>query len=68
MPRNTAILLFSPLDSTLQPAVGEGVLLVELQVALVFEEALSRLRNDVLDVLGDDDGGGKINEVFLSWL
>ena len=68
MPRNTAIVLFSPLDSTLQPAVGEGVLLVELQVTLVFEEALSRLRNDVLDVLGDDDGGGEINKVFLSWL
>ena len=41
VPRDTLMHLFSLFDHKLQPAVGECVALVELQVTLVFEEATS---------------------------
>ena len=41
VPRDTLMHLFSLFDHKLQPAVGERVSLVELQISFVFEEATS---------------------------
>ena len=68
MPWDATVLLLSLLDPTLQPTVGECVALVELQVALVGEEAATSLWRDVPDVVGGDDLGGEVDEVLPSWL
>ena len=68
MPGNTVVRFVCPLDCALEPAVGEGVLLVELQVALVPEEAISGLWVNVLDGLGGDDPCRELNKVLPSWL
>ena len=68
MPWDAIVLLLSLLDPTLQPTVGEGVALVELQVALVGEEAATSLWRDVPDVVGGDHLGGEVDEVLPPWL
>ena len=60
--------LFGLFDPTLQPTVGEGVALVELQVALVGEEAATSLWRDVPDVVGGNNLGGEVDEVLPPWL
>ena len=62
------MLLFGLFDPTLQPTVGEGVALVELQVALIGEEAATSLWRDVPDVVGGDHLGGEVDEVLPPWL
>ena len=62
------MLLFGLFDFTLQPTVGECVALVELQVALVGEEAATSLWRDVPDVVGGDHLGGEVDEVLPPWL
>ena len=52
MPGNTIILSVCPLDGTLQLAVGEGVVVVEVQIALVAEEALPGLRVNAFNATG----------------
>ena len=44
MPWDAVELLLSLFDPTLQPAVGEGVALVELEVTLIIEEAATSFR------------------------
>ena len=44
------MLLFGLFDLALKPTVGEGVALVELEVALLSEEAATSLWNDASDV------------------
>ena len=68
MPWDAVVLLLSLLDPTLQPTVGECVALVELQVALVGEEAATSLWRDVPDVVGGDHLGGEVDEVLPPWL
>ena len=67
MPGNATILVFCCLDRTLQSAVGVGVLLVEIQIAFVAEEALSRLRVNVLNVLGRHYSSRELDKVLPSW-
>ena len=62
------MLLFGLFDPTLQPTVGEGVALVELEVALICEEAATSLWRDVPDVVGGDHHGGEVDEVLPTWL
>ena len=68
MPRSTVVDVFRLLDGTFQPAVGVRVLLIELQVSLVVEEAIPSLGSDVLDVVGGDNPCREVDEVFPSWL
>ena len=67
MPRNTLEHLLRLLDRTLKPAVGEGVPLIEVKVALIGKEAVPGIRVDVLDVAGVDDRGREVDEVFSTW-
>ena len=57
IPRCAVVLVFSLLDPTLQPTVGEGVAFVEVQVALISEEAVPGTRIDTPKVFGSDQGG-----------
>ena len=50
-------LVLSLLDSTLKPAVGEGVAFVEVQVALISEEAVPSAWINPSKVFGGDQGG-----------
>ena len=68
MPGNTVELFVCSLDCTLQSTVGEGVLLVELQAALVPEETVSSLRVNLLNGLGGHHPGRELNKVLPSWL
>ena len=68
MPGNTVELFVCSLDCTLQSTVGEGVLLVELQAALVPKETVSSLWLNVLDVFGGHHPGRELNKVLPSWL
>ena len=68
VPGNAAIPLFCPFYLTLQPAVGQGVLLVEVQLALVSEEAIPSLRRYAPNVLRVDESRRKIDEVLLAGL
>ena len=52
MPRNALVLLLSLFYPTLQPAIGEGVLLVELKAAFVSEEAIPSFLQEVPDSAG----------------
>ena len=54
VPGCAVVLVLSLLDPTLQPAVGEGVAFVEVQVALVSEETVSSTWLNTLDVFGGD--------------
>ena len=51
MPRDAVELLFCLLYTTLQPAVGECVVLVEIKVAFVSEETVPGFRFDVPNVV-----------------
>ena len=44
MPGNAVVFLFSYFDPALKPTVGEGVALVEVEVALIIEEAATSFR------------------------
>ena len=44
-------------DAALEPAVGKGVLLVELKAAFVGEEAIPSFGQDVFDSTARDDCG-----------
>ena len=68
VPRDAVVLVISPLDPTLQPAVGEGVAFVEVQVALISEEAVPSTWINVSKVFGSDHGGREGNEMFSSRL
>ena len=64
MPWDAFVLLCSFSDSALQPAVGEGVALVELKVSFVVEKAPTCFWQDFLDSIGGDDRGGEVDEVL----
>ena len=57
VPGCAVVLVLSLLDPTLQPAVGEGVAFVEVQVALISEEAVSSTWINTLDIFCGDQGG-----------
>ena len=50
-------LVLSLLNSTLKPAVGEGVAFVEVQVALINKEAVPSTWINISKVFGGDQGG-----------
>ena len=54
VPWDAVILCLSLLYPTLQPAVGEGVAFVEVQVALIVEEAVPSTGLDIPEVVGGD--------------
>ena len=57
VPRNTVVDLFCLFDGTFEPAVGEGVFVVELQTSFIRKVAITSFREDVLDaVVGDNSG------------
>ena len=58
------MLLFGLFDLALKLTVGEGVPLVEFQVALLSEEAATSLWNDASDVFGGHQGGREVDEVL----
>ena len=64
VPRDTLMHLFCVFDHRLQPAVGECVSLVELQITLVFEEATASIWRDVSDLIRRHDSGGEVDEVL----
>ena len=68
MPRSTVVDVFRLLDGTFEPAVGEGVAFIELQVSFVREVAVTSFREDVLDVVVGDNTGGEFDEVFAARL
>jgi hypothetical protein len=68
IPRNATQLPLNCQDPALEPAVSEGVLPVEGQVPFVREVAVPGGGIDVTDVGGADHGGGKMEEVFVTWL
>ena len=57
VPGCAVVLVLSLLDPTLQPAVGEGVAFVEVQVALISEEAVPSTWINTSEVFGGDQGG-----------
>ena len=57
VPWDAVVLVFSLLDPTLQPTVGEGVAFVEVQVALISEEAVPSAWYYIAKVFGSDQGG-----------
>ena len=60
--------VLSPLDPTLKLAVGEGVAFVEVQAALISEEAFPCTWINTSKVFGGDQGGREVDEVFPPWL
>ena len=68
VPRCAVELVLSLLDPTLQPAVGEGVAFVEVQVALISEEAVPGTGINTSKVFGGDQGGREADEMFPPWL
>ena len=64
IPGDALVPLFGLFDLALKLAVDEGVALVELEVALVGEEAATSLWNDASDVFGGHQGGGEVDEVL----
>ena len=44
MPGNAVVFFFSYFDPALKPTVGEGVALVEVQVALIVEKTATSFR------------------------
>ena len=62
------MLLLGLFDHAFQPAVGERVALVELQISFVFEEASSSLWRDVSDLIRRHDSGREVDEVLPPWL
>ena len=57
VPWDAVVLVLSFLYPTFQPAVGEGVAFVKVQVAFVSEEAVPSARVNILEVFGGDQGG-----------
>ena len=57
VPWDALELLFSQLDLTFKSAIGVGVALVELKVALISEKAASGLGQDFPDALCGDHCG-----------
>ena len=57
VPGCAVVLVLSLLDPTLQPAVGEGVAFVEVQVALISKEAVPSTWINTPKVFGGDKGG-----------
>ena len=68
VPRDAVELVLSPLDPTLKSAVGEGVAFVEVQVALISEEAVPSAWGNTPKVFGSDQGGREVDEVLSPWL
>ena len=64
VPRNTVIDLFCLFYGTFEPAVGEGVFVVELQTSFIRKVAITSFREDVLDAIVGHDSGREVNEVF----
>ena len=60
--------LFCLFDGTFEPAVGEGVLFVELQSSFIGKVAITSFRKDVLDAVVGDNSGRELDEVFTSRL
>ena len=63
MPRNALVLLLSLFYPTLQPAIGECVLLVELKATFVVEETTPIFWRDVLDPVAGHNVGGLPSEL-----
>ena len=57
VPWDAVVLVLSLLYPTFQPAVGEGVAFVEVQVALISEEAVPGTWINISKVFGGDKGG-----------
>ena len=57
VPWDAVVLVLSFLYPTFQPAVGEGVAFVEVQVALISKEAVPSTGTNTLEVFGGDQGG-----------
>ena len=67
VPWDAVILCLSLLYPTLQPAVGKGVAFVEVQVALIFKEAVPSTGVHVPEIIGGNQGGGEVDEMFQPW-
>ena len=57
VPWDAVVLVLSLLYPTFQPAVGEGVAFVEVQVALISKEAVPGTLINSSEVFGGDQGG-----------
>ena len=68
VPWDAVVLVLSLLYPTFQPAVGEGVAFVEVQVALISEEAVPSTGLDIPEVVGGDQVSGEVDEMFSSRL
>ena len=66
MPRNALVLLLSLFYPTLQPAIGECVLLVELKATFVVEETTPIFWRDVFDPVAGHNVGGELHKVLLA--
>ena len=64
VPGCAVVLVLSLLDPTLQPAVGEGVAFVEVQVNLISKEAVPSTWINISKVFGGDQGGREVDEMF----
>ena len=68
VPWDAVVLVLSLLYPTFKPAVGEGVAFVEVQVALISEEAVPSTGLDIPEVVGGDQVSGEVDEMFSSRL
>ena len=68
VPGDAFVLCLCPLYPTLEPAVGEGVAVVEIKIALVGKETVSGLWFDASDLVGGYNGGREVDEMFSPWL
>ena len=67
VPGDAFVLCLCPLYPTLEPAVGEGVAVVEIKIALVSKETVSGLWCDASDLVGGYNGGREVDEMFAAW-
>ena len=67
VPGDAFVLCLCPLYPTLEPAVGEGVAVVEIKIALVSKETVSGLRCDASDLVGGYNGGREVDEMLAAW-
>ena len=68
VPWDAVVLVLSLLYPTFKPAVGEGVAFVEVQVALISEEAVPSTGLDIPEVVGGDQVSREVDEMFSSRL
>ena len=67
VPGDAYVLCLCPLYPTLEPAVGEGVAVVETKIALVGKETVSGLWFDASDLVDGYNGGREVDEMFSAW-